>query len=577
MIATFSQIQQIILRNPNRELISNAKAQADKLMMHVFGIGLNGAIDNYGYFENKQVYEERKKSAISNRDLFARLLQREEMVFSAQGGAAYYDGLNEKQTVEFDATLDNIRFNSTIRDWVKNFALLAYRTDPMGVLFIELSIDGSKAYPTYKSIACIYDYLTDGRKLEYICFKLTAQECIAFGIEDESLKNMPSNQVTSYYRFVDDSFDYIILNRNGQVTVYDQRAHPFKITPGIIASDIIDFKNTQCFESPLKDVIELADTFLVDRSIRNLTKKYSGFPKSYEPLLDCGTCGGTKYVAGAACPDCTLPGTDRGTGYKLQTQVSDVARFPIDPDGKLDPQKYFGYISPDVKVWDKQDTSLNDIENFIRDVYWGTYNRQSTTGPTSPQSTIEETATKTLADLQPIYARLNQTADWAESTENALCNFIGTWKYESFKSSLRTYGRYYILETPDELIEQYLEEKGKGAPQAVLTETLIKYYHSLYSENKVKLAIQLKLMEVEPFVHYTLVQVQAANPAKQDYVAKMYFSEWLALQSDTYLLITDVAKLTDSLNEFVGTKTALAPELLVDPNVGVTETVRNTQ
>jgi hypothetical protein len=575
MVVPFPQIQEIVKLPPNAGLISEAKTTADKLMMHVFGIGLNGSIPKYGYFESQEIYNERKVGAISNKDLFARLLQREEMVFTAQGGVSFYEGLGPAETLAFDELLDNIRYNMTIREWVKEFGLKAYRTDPMSLLYVEVGEDGSLIYPTYKSISCIYDYVTTGRKVEYVCFSLTVGDCRNFGVKDDTLKDMASGQVTNYFRFVDDDWDYILKNDNGVVLVYDEKPNIFEVVPAIVTSDLINFTNPQKFLSPLEYVIELADTFLTDRSIRDLSKKYSGFPKTIEPLVQCGRCDGTGTVSGAACPDCTPAGWVKGTGYKLLTKVSDSMKIPI-TDDNFDYKKYFGYVSPDVKVWDKQDTSLNDTENFMRDVYWGTYNRQSTTGPTVPQSTIEETATKTLADLQPIYTRLNLTADWAEGTENALCDLIGKFKFANFEGSTRTYGRYYILETPDELLVEYLDAKSQGCPVSTLNEILSKYYHSFYAENKIKLTIQLKLMNVEPFVHYSVVQVQAANPAKIDFVQKMYFSEWLAGKDQAYLLAAKEPAMVADLLAYATAKIALAPELVAEP-VSVLEQTRNQQ
>lgn len=577
---SFPQIQQIIKLNPNKQLISNARLVANNLMMQVYGVGLSDSLPKYGYFESDAIHAERTQGAISNKDLFERILKREEMVFSAQGGVSYYDGLNPEQTIAFDAELDNIRYNMSIRKWVKEFALNAYRTDPMSVLFVEVSTDGKQVYPTYKSIACIYDYKTTGRKVEYIAFNMTVADCLAFDVNDPELTDMPANQVTAYYRVVDDAYDYIVKNTDGVVSEISKLPMRFDIVPAIITSDLINFQNPSQFYSPLDRTIELAQEFLQDRSIRNLSKKYTGFQKVIEPLLQCGTCNGTGYLSGAACPDCTTGRQDKGSGYKLVTKVSDVARFPIDVDAQFDFKKYFGYIAPDITTWDKQDTSLNDTENFMVDTYWGTVNRTTTTGPTQGESGLDsnKTATQVNEDIKPIYARLNMTADWAEQTENALCDFIGEYLYpDSFKKSARTYGRYYILETPDEIRSSYLDAKSKGAPQATLSEILSKYYHSLYAENKIKLNIALKLMQVEPFVHYTTVQVQAMNPAKIDFVCKMYFSEWLATVQEAYLVITKPEKMTADLIIYAEAKATLAPELLIVPTVGVTETVRSAQ
>lgn len=574
-VVPFDQIQQIIKLNPNKELISNARTCANHLMMQVFGTGLDTALPKYNYFESDAIHAERKEGAISNQDLFERILKREEMVFSAQGGVSYYDGLNPEQTMSFDAVLDNIRYNMTIRKWVKEFALNAYRTDPMSVLFVEVSPDGKQIYPTYKSISCIYDYQTTGRKVEYIAFNMTVSDCISFGVIDETLTDMKQSQTTSYYRFVDDRFDYIVKNTDGAVTEYSKLDMLFDQLPAIITSDLINFQNPARFSSPLDRMVELAQEFLQDRSIRNLSKKYTGFQKVIEPLLQCGTCNGTGYLSGAACPECTTGRQDKGSGFKLVTKVSDVARFPIDVDSQFDFKKYFGYIAPDITTWDKQDTSLNDLENFMVDTYWGTVNRTTTTGPTQGKTGLDsnKTATQVNEDIKPIYARLNMTADWAEQTENALCSFIGEYIYpDNFKGSARTYGRYYILETPDEIRITYLDAKAKGAPQTTLSEILSKYYHSLYAENKIKLNIALKLMQVEPFVHYTTIQVQAMNPSRVDFFCKMYFSEWLATLTEAYLVITKVDKMLADLIVYATAKMVEPAELLIPP--AITESVR---
>lgn len=580
MVVPFPQIQQIIKLNPNKQLIENARIVANNLMMQVYGVGLQDSLPKYGYFESDAIHTERKQGAISNKDLFERILKREEMVFTAQGGVSYYDGLNPEQTLLFDAVLDNIRYNMTIRKWVKEFALNAYRTDPMSVLYVEVSPSGLQVYPTYKSISCIYDYKTTGRKVEYIAFNMTVGDCLNFGVIDPDLDNMQSGQITSYYRFVDDAFDYIVKNTDGIISEYSKLSLLFDSVPAIITSDLINFQNPAQFSSPLDRTIELAQEFLQDRSIRNLSKKYTGFQKVIEPLLQCGTCNGTGYLSGAACPECTTGRQDKGSGFKLVTKVSDVARFPIDVDSQFDFKKYFGYIAPDITTWDKQDTSLNDTENFMVDTYWGTVNRTTTTGPTQGETGLDsnKTATQVNEDIKPIYARLNTTADWAEQTENALCDFIGEYLYPgSFKKSARTYGRYYILETPDEIRVTYLDAKAQGAPQSTLNEILSKYYHSLYAENKIKLNIALKLMAVEPFIHYTTIQVQTMNPSRVDFFCKMYFSEWLATLEEGYLVITKPDKMLADLVAYSAKKMVLPADLLVPPTVGITETIRNTQ
>jgi hypothetical protein len=427
MIVDFDALSLIIKNNPNKQLVANAQAKSKKLKLYVLGHDMTAALTQNSYFENEDVYAERNRNPTSNADLYARILAREEMVFTAKGGASSYLGLNEKQTREFDAALDKIRFSMTIRKWVKEFALQAYRVDPMGVLFVEIDANGL-SYPTYKSISCVFDYLPNGRKLEYVCFRLNINEArqllTAAGINYTTYPELANDaqlldKLTNFYRFVDDKTDRIVRNDGGNIQLVDSLNLKFRSVPGIIASDIIDFMNNQNFLTPVNKTVELSITYLQDRSIRDLSKKFNGFAKSFEPLVTCGTCLGSGQLAGKACPQCsTNQNQTKGTGYKLRTKVADSIKVPLPAAGQvgggIKMADYFGYSVPPIEIWDKQDTSLNDIESEMSDTYWGTTDKQSTTGPTvGVKHALAETATKTLADLKPIYARLNKTADWA--------------------------------------------------------------------------------------------------------------------------------------------------------------------
>ena len=566
MICTQEQINSIILNNPNKDVIEFGKSQSEVLTRNINGKGLKDSFKRNSYFENDDVFNNRTLNPTSNKDLFARLFQREGMVFTAHGGSTYYDGLNPDQTKALNAKLDSIRFGYNLRTWIQQFALQAYRNDPMGVIHIEINAN-KNIYPTYKCSYTIYDYLTNGRQLEYICYLLSSSDVISFGIMDNEVSDAKEGIAINYYRFCDDFYDTIykkrtdskgttvtIVKTNGKNPIRNQ----FNKLPVFVVSDLISYNNSQLFISPIDNVIELAETFCGDRSIRDLQKKYCGFLKSVEPLLDCGLCHGTGQLSGSDCPDCA------GTGKKLHTTVGDVARFSLDTIkefGSVD--KLFAYINVPVEVWNKQDMSLNDIENMIVSVYWGTDLRsQTTNGPDINAKNIEETATKTLANLQPIYARLNKTADWAQKTENMIIDFIGQFTFkDKFKKSAVTYGRYYVLETPGTLIDEYLDMKQKGCSQIVLDEALKKYYHSMYKDNQIKLAIMIKMMSVEPFIHYGLHDIQATtrdtqtiNPAKTDYISKLYFNDWFVLQKEDYLLTAAIDVLKKSLSDFATEK-----------------------
>lgn len=576
MICTFDQISSIIKNNPNKATIKAARSMADALMLNVFGKDLKSNVNRCDYFENTKLYDERKKIAVSNQDLFERILRKEELVFTSVGGATYNSGLSKKQDSQMNTLLDSVRFGMNIRKWIEHFALNAYRTDPMSVILMEYT-DNQTVYPTYKSSYYIYDYCTNGRKVDHICFNLTIGDCRSMGLDLASYDNAPDGQMSCYFRFIDDAHDGIYKYESSVVNEIDALPNPWGQVPAFVVSDIINFADSKIFLSPLAKLIELANTFQNDRSIRDLSKFFTGFPKTIEPLVVCETCLGSGYVDAQGCPSCTPPGYAKGTGTKLYTKVSDVLRYPINQADKVNVKNVFGYVTPDIATWDKQDTSLNDIENLLKDVYWGTDVRENVQGPTTGKNSSKpETATKTNSNLQPVYSRLNTTADWAERTETMICTFIGQFLFPaSFKSCIRAYGRYYILETPDDLMLTYLDMKAKSAPQFSLNEALRRYYCSFYESDPIQLQIKLKLIDIEPFVHYSLANIQAANPAKIDYIQKMYFSEWLTTKTDDYLLISNEQALRDDLLLYATAKTILTPELIAE-SVGTTENIRTT-
>lgn len=576
MILSFEQIQAIVTDNPNKSVIAKGQEMANKLMLHLHGMGMDAAIKRCDHFVSEELFKVQKDYAISNKDLFSRLLQQEDMVFSARGGSTHFHMADSEEN-QMNEMLDNVRYGMNLRKWVQNFALQAFRADPMGVIFMEVepmivNADGTmnepKAYPTYKSIHCIYDYQNNGRQLEYICFKLKKAECIAYGITDEELKALSSTADTSYFRIVDDKKDVIVRKKDGHVSLVtnitqkNPIANPWNKTPGFVISNLIRFNNTSEFVSPLDFVIELADCFLNDRSVRDLQKKYHGFAKAIEPLLTCPTCMGEGYVAGSACPSCTVNGAPKGSGYKLKTKVSDVAKFPLEilESGSFDFRKIFGYISPDIDGWEKQDSSLEDLEEMMEMTYWGTVRMRRPQPGKSGSKGEAITATESNSNEAPKEARLNITADWAETTENMIADFIGKYWFEaSWKRSSISYGRDYILKTADELMDIYQSLRSKGAPDFSMDEALEKYYRARYQNNPVMMVKYLKMLDVEPFPHMTALQAKNVVTDFTDFNCKLYFGEWSNTIPEAFWINKKPEDLRVLLKDYVTAKAIKEP------------------
>lgn len=589
-IKTLEQITSIVKNRPHGKIIDRGRAMNTHLMLHLHGTGIDkcAPLARDDYFENEEAFKSRTKRPISNKDLMSRLLQEEDQVFSARGGSSNFGLKKEGDKKQMNKYLQDVRYGYSLRRWVKNFALNAYRADPMGVIFMEIdkiakSDDGiPNVYPTYKSIQDIYDYETNGRRLEYICFPVKKSELKGFGIPvpaGEATNNMasipnnntaPSNNFkdkeTQYYRFVDDEKDVIVKKEQDRIVFVEMSGNPLPNpwgrTPGVVVSDLIQFDNPDLFGSPLQFVIELADDFMLDRSIRGLQKKLHGFAKAVEPLMRCTKCHGTGLIAAETCGECN------GTGYKLRTKISDVAQFPVEMLSEsggsgFDFKKFFGYVTPPIEALEYMDLSLSQCEQIIYFTYWGV--PQIMQAPQGPQKQPgqEKTATEVVVNLKPKYSRLNTTADWAETTENLIADFIGQYYFpDIFKEAQISYGRSYILETPNDILEQFYNMRKNGVPKFILLDQLERYLRALYQNNPVVLAKMLKLLAVEPML-FTVAGTPAEGVTPDYTNAYALFPEWLQDQDQTTIATTKPSLLRDSLMEYVKAKNIPPP---VDPN-----------
>jgi hypothetical protein len=572
---SIDQVKDIILTNPNKHLLDLGRKQRTQLMMHVHGVGMKEALKRRDYWEGQELYQTRKEYAISNKDLFRRLLAEEDQVFTTRGGSVQYN-LTPENEKRMNMLADNVQYGVSLLQWVRNFALNAYRCDPMSVILMEAEVSNEvgnggmgvpKCYPTYKSTEEIFDYLPNGRQLEYVCFTLSYKQLAEYGIvSDVPVGNLGNKRAnTGYYRFIDDEQDTVYKIEGGSIVIATMTQknplkHAWSRTPAFIVSDIMRFDEPMCFSSPLEPVAELADAFFYDRSVRDLSKNYHGFAKAIEPLLKCSSCKGEGKKSGEDCPEC------KGTGYKTRTKYSDVAKFPIEILEKVPSfsfEKLFGYVAPPIDILKHQNQDLIALEYLINATHW-CYNITQMSGisGTGDAKDTKETATKTLTNLQGKYSRLNSTADWAEKTQKMIADYIGEyWFSNQWKGASISYGRNYILETPQDLAQYYYDMCRNGAPDSLKDDALERYIRSLYQNNPVQQAKYLKLIKVIPFPHNTVSEVEAsAYIPLEDKLAKRYGGEWQDTVSEIYIIETPLPDIRKALREFVTQKGITEPE-----------------
>ena len=512
-------IKKILEDRPNKPILTKAQGMLRVNSVHVLGVGMDSYIAQINSFENKDQYEARKKYARSNKDLFDRVLRPMDNVFSAKGGSTYFD-MPEEQSLRLRGMLMNVENGLSLRKWIEEYWLKAYIVDPMGLVFIE--VGDNEAYPTYKSSSSIVDYQLNGRNLDYVIFSTSDKD---------------------KYRVVDDAWDRIVTINGEELTTDKSNTYPnyFGFVPAILNSDIPVF-GTEEYQSPIHQVVEIADEYLRECSVKSVYKLLHGFPKSWAYASICDKCGGEKFIEGEKCPSC------KGTGFRLKWDIADT-KIISPPESREDPviaPNVGGYITPDLDTWDKMTDELKLLENIIFYTIWGTRQREDAEN---------ETATGRFIDTQPVNSRLSKISETAEGVERFIADAIGRFSFPAtYKGSSINYGRRYLIESPDVIWDKYEKARREGAPTSVLDSLLEEYVQSRYQANSLELAVQLKKIKIEPFVHYTIEQVKLMDIQREDYLKKAYLSDFFDSLESSDILTLSPKQLESKLTQYVQLK-----------------------
>lgn len=566
MILSFGEIEKIIKENPGRKKISEGCEYLKQMRRHIYGEGLETYLDGNATletYEKKEARKIRSKYAKSNKDLFSRLGRPIDKIFTAKGGSVYYN-LGDEQQKKAVQLSQNIGSNLSIRKWIELFWKPHMLDDPFGVIFMEILPEKqvvlaqkegrSFVYPTYKPITSIYDYQTNGDKLEWIVFTLTPEEKAEVGIKADD----------QAFRVVDDAFDmYVIKEKTGAdridtVRILDRYTliNYFGQVPGVLNSDLPDAAYEDYVVSFYDDILELAEQFLLKGSVKVTHDFLHGFPKYSEFASSCSTCKGTGVYDGAKCSSCG------GSGKSWITDVSKTKLLTM-PTSKEDavilPAQIGAYISPDKTFYEIATDDLQLLEDLMNFTLWGTQSQIKTSGM-SLQQEVRDTATKVMADIKPEADRLFVISEMAEKRHKFILDLsIRVQISFSYPGSSVNYGRRYILESPDVLLSRYSLQRTQGAPINVLDVLLNEFYDALYQTDPVALAVAKKLMYVEPLVHSEASELIDMMIADEDYKAKLFYSEWLSQVEEATLIIEDIATLRADLYAYTGAKNLKPP------------------
>lgn len=489
-------------------------------------------IENIEKSENR--WEVRKKYSRSITDIVSRLLRPIDNIYSATGGSKNYLLSDDQKKILLE-TLSKVRGNQSLESWLKNNWINLYHSDPNGIIFLEYKED-EKCWPTYKSITSIRNYKKNGQNLEWLLF------------EPEEVKE--KDQVIEKIRFVDDEKDYTYKKNGSDYSLIEKESfkHPFHKVPGIVNSNIQKI-GSDLNLSPLQNIVGILKEYLRDQSIKTIYKFLLWVPIFWRYKMECDGCRGTGKKDGDNCSLCD------GNGFKVDRDATDEVILPI-PDGsenvKLAPD-IAGWINPPPEILEEFNKELNLLGKNMHEALWGAYKQHLTSG----SKTIIEIWT----NEQPVINKLNNYGDVAEWMEQELteliANFLMPTKSKENRISVINYGRNYIIQPPEFLLEEYQKSKKAGDGIVILERKLNEYLTSKYKNDPQSLRIQLIQKRLEPYVHYTIDEVNKIF-GQIETKKKMLFVDWLeTIEYKDYTKSIEVLEkqMNDYINKIINEKT----------------------
>lgn len=500
---TEQEVKDIIKLNlKTPQWVIDARKQHKTLAALIDGKDFKEELSKIEHIEkSEQRWKVRQKYSRSIKDLNQRLLRPLDNVYSATGGSKHYK-LAESQKKDLLKKLARVRGNQSLERWLKINWMHVYHTDPNGIIFIEYKDE--KCWPTYKSIGSIRNYEKDGQNLLWLLF--------------ESKKVIIGGETVELIRFVDSEKDWTFKKDGDNLILVKDLSfsHPFGKVPGIVNSDINKMGCDYAL-SPLDAIVEVQQEYLRDQSIKTIFKFLQGFPIFWRYRSKCPTCHGTGKDGSEKCTQCG------GTGWKLDRDITDEVLIPTpkDSDTPIVAPDIAGWITVDKDTWDQYDKELELLRIGMFESQWGSHKSQLSSG--------SKTILEVWADEQPVMNRLDAystTAEWVEhELTELIANFLFPTKQKDKQVSNINYGRNFIVQPPEFLLDKYHDNKKAGDGVIILDKNLSEYLTAKHKNDPISLRVAIMKKQLEYNVHYTLEEVEKTFGPEQTQ-RKMLFVDW---------------------------------------------------
>lgn len=536
-----------------------ARKKAKKVNMHITGKNVVDFLKRLDDYETHAQKLLREKLVKSNRSLFSFILRPTDKVFTAKGGSVSYN-LPQEDIGMLSDKLSDIADGLDIKKYLKKVVKKHYFIDPNAVLFIDVDGEGMLETHVVTSNDIMW-YETKGNVVKSIIFEpyrreISKEEQVRFNAI--SVDRLKREQDKLYYRVIDSSTDRVFVNDGGRISeqTSSRSINYFGFVPALILGDEKN-PNEDIFESFIADVIDDADALLRLVSTSTIHDLAHLYPRYWEYATECNRCKGEgtiTVVVDDVVSSEEVCGSCGGDGYSHRTNPSDakILQQPQDGEVVIAPN-VAGFVSPDLMTAKFYQEKMDIDRNRMFQATWGT---------TYQQGGKRETATGRFLDAQPVQDKLGDMSDTFAKMHKFMLDCYGKVLlrkrgYESYVS----YGKRYILESPDDILKKYMEGTKTNISETVILDLRKQYFDAEYQSDTFELQKNIKLSNIEPFPTMTPGAVMAlASLPEDDRLRKMYYSTWLNSLSEAEKVFLNEDQLRTSLDNYITSKQLIKDE-----------------
>jgi len=577
MILSPDEIKKYILNPKNKYIIDYQVRLKQEHELHLTGIGLDNFIEKVDHIENESYLQVKKKlkNAITVK-AFEKVLRPKDKILTAKGGSIIYefsDSNKDKEKLLKDALKDLSYKGYSLQGYTHQIWLdYGIWIDPMGLTLVEyvmdekITEDGIILEKTDKlklNYISIYERINGTEFINYHDIDYTSFDNIDYLIlnEGEQTKATPKKEIKyNVYRVIDEEKDEIWLQEKDDTNVITLKEgstiyHEFGKVPAVFNSNRVDKKSTGnktgFFTTYCAESLIVAKDYLNDYIDYRIYKKKLGIPRYWEFKTICQTCNGEGTILNTSYGEENQPqyvtcNSCNGKNYNSERVLTDITYLDIlqgESQSNVPPS---GAVTLPTDIQEQLRKELDEMEFDLAEVVWG---QGSAVDKERRDTTAFEVSVRNEGKIDKLRMIEHNKAEW----QTAIINLFGQSMFESsFKGVIITPDTQFIMLTPTESRQVYLESKKASSPNYQLDKLYNDYLLSEYESDPISLEKNKIIVLLTPLPHLNIIEAWDMLTPEEKIIKKnleKFIFRYENEENKSILIVMEDGKMIKEIND----------------------------